>query len=280
MEQILGLGLTHVLSKVHVNLPVFMFDEYFDRFLKYGIIPEIGLDCQILDTVSHYELRTYADRLKAAGITPSIHAPFMGLEPAAEDSAKRAETIHYLNKALDAVAIFRPKQVVWHTCIRRQHPYMDPRFLNGFIRRMGTVTQWFAESLMTLDARLMLENTYEPDCRLHLLLLERLKPYKTGFCLDTGHSNAFTRKPVDMWLKDGLAPFLGEIHLHDNDGTHDAHLGAGAGNVDFTPLLTHLKALPEQDWPLITLKPHTQPDLLLSLNFVKKHIFNENACNN
>lgn len=273
MEQILWQGLNGVLGKVHVNLPVFMFDEYFGRFLKYGIIPEIGLDCQILDTVSRYELRSYADRLKAAGITPSIHAPFMDLEPGSEDRAKRAEAMHYLNKTLDAVAIFRPSHVVWHTCIRRRHPYLDPRFLNDYLRRVNPAVLWFAESLMTLNARLMLENTYEPDCRLHLLLLERLRPYKTGFCLDTGHTHAFSRKPLDMWLKGPLAPYLGQIHLHDNDGSHDAHLGAGAGTVDFEPLLTHLRQLPSENWPLITLEPHTPPDLLLSLKFVKKNIF-------
>lgn len=279
MEQLLGREFAAVLNKVHVNLPVFMFDEYFEAFLQCGIIPEIGLDCQVLDNVSRHELQDYARRLKAVGVTPSMHAPFMNMDPASEDRAKRAESMYYLNKALDAVAIFRPCRVVWHTCIQQQQPYLDPRFLNGYIQRFSPVVQWFAESLLTLNARLMLENTYEPDSRLHRVLLKRLEPYKTGFCLDTGHSHAFSRKPVDMWLKDGLARYLGEIHLHDNDGSQDAHWGAGAGSVDFKPLLEHLRQLPPANWPLITLEPHAPSDLLLSLKFVKKNIFSDTNAN-
>lgn len=279
MEQIVGREFAAILSKVHVNLPVFMFDAYFEAFLQCGIIPEIGLDCQVLDNVSRHELQDYARRLKAAGITPSMHAPFMHMDPAAEDRAKQVEAMYYLNKTLDAVAIFRPGRVVWHTCIRRRQPYLDPRFLSGYIQRFGPVAQWFAESLLTLGARLMLENTYEPDCRLHRVLLKRLEPYKTGFCLDTGHSHAFSRKPVDMWLKDGLARYLDEIHLHDNDGSQDAHWGPGAGTVDFKPLLKHLRQLPPANRPLITLEPHTPADLLLSLKFVKKNIFSDTNIN-
>lgn len=272
MKQLDHAEFSHVLQQVHVNLPLFMFNEYFELFMANGIRPEIGLDCETLDNVSLSQMRDYAKAFNYAGLSTSVHAPFMGLEPYADAAEKRALTRNYLEKALKAVEIFKPSHVVWHTCLRRNAPYHDPAFIDNAVQKLLPVTRWFAQNLYNLNARLMLENVYEPDPGLHLQLLSELKPYNAGFCLDTGHSNAFVHKPLSLWLNSDLKNYLGEIHLHDNDGTHDAHRGAGSGNVNFEPLLAHLRVLPQPQWPLLTLEPHEPKDLLLSLNFVKDNI--------
>lgn len=264
--------LREVLRNVHVNLPLFMFDQYFECFVKNGVNPEIGLDCDALDNVSLDQLRDYAAILRAADLNASIHAPFMGLTPHAADTRGRRHAQAYLTQTLKIVEIFAAKHVAWHTCLSREAPYGNAAFVAGVVPKLMPVCGWFAKELDALGARLMLENVYERDCNLHLRLLKALEPYSAGFCLDTGHSSAFSQKPLSAWLNGGLAPYLGEIHLHDNDGSWDAHLGAGAGCVNFAPLLEHLRALPQNLKPLLTLEPHTPRDLLLSLNFVKNNI--------
>lgn len=259
----------HVLAFVHVNLPVFMFNQYFDDFVRNGITPEIGLDCNVLDAWPLEAYQPYAHKLAAARLNPSMHAPFIGLDPGSDDPAQRDKTRMYLAKTLDVIDIFKPANVVWHTGIWRDKP-VSPTFMDNFT----PTAAWFAAELQLRGARLVLENTYETDPGLHLALLDRLKPCNVGFCLDTGHSNAFGKQPLETWLESGLLPYLAEIHLHDNHGESDAHLAPGSGSVNFAPLLKYLRTMPRQNWPLITLEPHEKPDLLLALKFVKNKLFN------
>lgn len=260
------------LTAVHVNLPAAMFDDYFDLFIQFGITPEIGLDNDLLDNMSPEEMESYAEKIRNAGLFPSIHAPFMELCPWSNDEAEQTKCRHYLGKTLEAVKIFQPGHVVWHTCIRRRHPYHEEAFRQNVLRNFLPLAQWFAESLNRYGARLMVENTYEPDCRLHLPIMAAFEPYGGGFCMDTGHSNAFSRVPLTMWLEGGLLPYLGEVHLHDNDGSEDLHQAPGTGSVDYTPLLRLLKTMSRKNRPLITLEPHTQTDLLLTLDYVNKYL--------
>lgn len=260
------------LTTVNVNLPAFMFDDYFDLFMRFGITPEVGLDNDLLDAMSPEEMEPYAEKIRNAGLTPNMHAPFMGLNPWNADEAEQAKCRYYLEKALEAAAVFKPTHVVWHTCIRKWQPYADEAFRRETLRNLLPITLWFAEGLARHGARLMLENTYELDGRLHLPLLQALKPFDGGFCMDSGHSNAFSHVPLSLWLNGDLRPYLAEVHLHDNDGSADLHQAPGTGSVDFTPLLDFLRGMPKADWPLITLEPHTQADLLLALEYVHKFL--------
>jgi sugar phosphate isomerase/epimerase len=54
-----------------------------------------------------------------------------------------------------------------------------------------------------------------------------------------------------------------ELHLHDNDGSGDAHLPVGQGNIDFPGLFQLLRQ--KQRRPLLTLEPHSQEHLTESL---------------
>jgi len=68
---------------------------------------------------------------------------------------------------------------------------------------------------------------------------------------------------------DSLAPYLGELHLHDNCGKQDEHLAMGKGNIDFQRIFKHLKDR-RKDLPTITLEPHKEEDLWLSLEYLEK----------
>lgn len=50
-------------------------------------------------------------------------------------------------------------------------------------------------------------------------------------CLDTGHSNYCGEKPADAVRM--LGSYLGTLHVHDNDGTADAHQIPGLGTIDW-----------------------------------------------
>ena len=114
----------------------------------------------------------------------------------------------------------------------------------------------------------MLENVYEDGPDDIEIFFKHLVHQNVGFCLDTGHQAAFGNVPLEAWL-DSLGLYLGQIHLHDNDGRYDDHLALGHGNINFQPLFDHLKTRKK---PLlaITLEPHKEEDLWPSLEYLEK----------
>ena len=54
-----------------------------------------------------------------------------------------------------------------------------------------------------------------------------------GLVFDVGHSNlnGETHLFIDSFSRE-----ITHIHLHDNDGSHDLHLGIGHGNIDWERL--------------------------------------------
>ena len=113
----------------------------------------------------------------------------------------------------------------------------------------------------------MLENTYEKSPEIHRQILSRLDNPAARFCLDVGHTLAFAGNSWRDWLPE-LAPWLGHLHLHDNDGNRDQHLAVGQGNFDFAGLFAYLR---QNDLrPTITLEPHQEEDLAKSLAVLDK----------
>ena len=53
-----------------------------------------------------------------------------------------------------------------------------------------------------------------------------------GMCFDIGHANTTGQIGAMLALE---ARFV-NMHVHDNDGTGDQHLGLGYGNIDFSVL--------------------------------------------
>ncbi len=81
-----------------------------------------------------------------------------------------------------------------------------------------------------------MENVYERGPQQIRPLLDALDSPQVRFCFDTGHANAFGSAPYGEWME-MLGDRLGEIHIHDNDGTTDEHLPVGEGNFPFRELL-------------------------------------------
>ena len=114
----------------------------------------------------------------------------------------------------------------------------------------------------------MLENVYEHSPEDILILFENLEKQNVGFCLDTGHQSAFSRTSLTAWL-DSLGQYLGQLHLHDNNGKFDDHLAMGKGKINFEAFFKALKAIKIAP-PVITLEPHEDGALWPSLEFLEK----------
>ena len=65
---------------------------------------------------------------------------------------------------------------------------------------------------------------------------------RLGLCLDVGHANAYSDVPVSEWLK-RFAPYLRHFHLHNNNGSCDAHAPLDQGSIPMKELLEKALAL-------------------------------------
>lgn len=251
--------------RVQVNIPFRMLCEsYLSSFLEYEINPEIGFDSIALDRYGDSDFSRIAKRLHERGLTITIHAPFMDLSPGSPDPGVRSLTRHRFEQTLRAVRTFKPKSVVCHAGYDpRRYVYIKDAWLE---ESLG-IWSWLSKRLREEGARLMLENVYEHGPKEILTLLEKLGPLGVGFCLDTGHHAAFGNGSMKEWIED-LGPYLGQLHLHDNDGSEDSHLALGQGNVDFPGLFKILKARLTVP-PIVTLEPHREEDLQPSIRYLE-----------
>ena len=253
-----------VIQKVQVNIPFTMlYDSYLDLFVERRLNPEIGLDAVALERFSFSDFKRIAETLYKNPVSITLHGPFMDLSPASKDPAVRALTRRRFEQLLELVPLFRPISVVCHAGYDwRRYGFDRQEWIDGSLEMWS----WLAKCLRNEGARLMLENVYEDGPQDIVVLFEQLEQFGVGFCLDTGHQAAFGKASLNDWLQ-GLGRYLGQLHLHDNHGQGDEHLAMGKGSIDFNQLFAYLKNRHTKP-PLITLEPHEEKHLELSLAYL------------
>lgn len=231
--------------------------------LKEGINPEISFNHATLERYGKDDFRAVADALLEAHLTVTFHAPFLDLRPGAIDPKIRQVTIDRLNEVFDFIPYFRPRSVVCH-------PSFDKRYyVSGEkLWLQNSIDTWrrFEKRLEGTDTIIVLENVYETDPEQLFLLMSSLQSPRIRFCFDTGHCNVFSRTSLTEWMEK-MALFIGQIHIHDNNGSADDHLPAGEGTFPFRDLFALLRER-EID-PIITLEAHSEGDLWRAVENVK-----------
>jgi sugar phosphate isomerase/epimerase len=258
------MNITSIVQHVHVNMPVhLLLKQYFPLVLEKRLNLEIGFDCFALDTYGMEDYREAARILSGAGVRVTFHAPFYDLRPGALDYTVRNATVERIQQVFDLVEIFHPLSVVCHAAFdRRYYVSHEENWIEN------SITTWapFVRAAAELGTVLMLENVYEDGPRELERLLEGLgdDPH-VGICFDTGHWNAFSAAPLREWM-DSLADRIGELHLHDNHGSRDEHLPAGAGTFPFRDFFTMLADCGRN--PIVTVEPHKPEDLWKTLEYI------------
>ncbi len=244
--------------QVHVPFGLLK-ESYLPRVISEGLNPEIGFNHTALDETKKEDFIAVAYRLRDAGRRITFHAPFLDLRPGGLDPGIRQVTKDRLSQVFDLVPYFQPGRVVCH-------PSFDAKYYTGAEQMWldNSLDTWrhFARLAQEMDTVISLENVYEKDPHQLYLLLSALDSPRVRFCLDTGHFNVFARTTLTEWL-DRLGGYLGQLHLHDNDGSLDQHLPIGEGNFPFAALMSSLAA--RKCTPVITLEAHSKERLYRAL---------------
>lgn len=259
------------MQHILVNLPVFYIEDserWLELFISRGIRPEIGLDAGVLDRLPGSRHREIAHAFHKAGLLPSVHLPFQDLLPGSRDPWVRDAVLARMKKALDTAAIYRPAHMVAHAM------YWKPFYLSSFDAWLDNSTAfWKAVSAHWPDhPPIYLENVFETEPEPLARLMDAMGDPGFGVCLDLGHWHSFggghANADLGHWIKT-LAPWLRHLHLHDNTGQSDHHLGMGKGAIPWAKLFALLRDHGLK--PTFTLEPHTEEAFEDTLAFMREH---------
>lgn len=253
-----------ILKKIQVHMPFHRLrEDLLPMVIGEGINPEISFNHRDLERYQTVDFKETADRLADAGLSVTFHAPFLDLRPGAIDPKIREVTVDRLRRVFELLPLFQPRSIVCH-------PSFDERYYVSGER------QWLANSLETwnglighvkgTETIIVMENVYERGPRQLRPLLDALDPSRVRFCFDTGHANAFGSVPFGEWLE-VLGDRLGEIHIHDNDGTTDQHLPVGEGNFPFREFMALVRR--KNLRPILTIESHSDAILRRMLENIR-----------
>ena len=169
------------------------------------------------------------------GILHRLHAPFNELFPCAIDPRARALAADRFREAIALAKGYGAEKIVIHGGYNPQMYYpcwyteQSALFWKNFLREDPGVD-------------IVLENVLEEEPEYLLDIVRSADHPRLGLCLDIGHVNAYSAVPVIEWLK-RFAPYLRHFHLHNNDGSFDAHAPLNEGSIPMKKFLQRALAL-------------------------------------
>lgn len=241
-----------ILSIIHVGIPWKFLPKYLEPFLREGMGIEIGIGAEELDGVLRKDFILMGEVLRDKGVRYSIHGPFWDLCPGSVDPLIRNATFVRFHQLMDICEIMHPCQIVFHTGFDPRH---HREHTSEFIDRSIALWESLVKRAEHIGSPIVIENVWEEGPDIHRRILDRINSPFFGFCLDVGHRNTFARTSLEEWLE-VLMPYLKEIHIHDNDGSCDAHFPPGTGTVNFKRLFG--KLMEHDSDPILTIEPHRE----------------------
>ncbi len=161
-----------------------------------------------------------------------LHAPFSELFPCAVDPLVRAVAARRFRQTQRVARRYDISRIVVHAGYD-PHGYYPVWFIEQSV-------QFWTKFLQSVPKRTIfyLENVLEPEPSMLSEILRRVDSPQLRMCLDVGHVNAYSAVSAAQWIAQ-CAPWIGHVHLHNNDGTRDTHDALPCGTLDI-PLLLRL----------------------------------------
>jgi len=236
---------------VHASIPWLRLEEHIELFITRRVNPEVNLSAEALDNMDLTLLKGQAARLRQAGLTASVHAAFMDLNPGSVDSTIRNATRQRFEQVFRASELLQPRVIVFHP------GYDDLRYGDYRQAWLDNSIAFWREMLPLakgIGCRIAVENIFEKEPSILKELLTAIDDASFRHCFDVGHWNMFHTGTLEQWF-DVMGGFVVESHIHDNFGLRDDHLPLGEAEIDFDLFFRLLKQqAPDAVW---TIEAHT-----------------------
>lgn len=251
---------------VNANCAYARLAENRELFVRRRVNPEVFFSADALDSLNRHELVDHACRLSEAGLSTTIHATFIDLNPGTLDAAIRGVTRTRFEQVFDAAEILRPRTIVFHPGYDELR-YGDYR--SAWLENSVRFWQDLLPRAREIDCVIAVENIFEKEPSTLRDLLEAVNDPRLRHCFDVGHWNMFRTVSMEEWFAE-LGSYIVEAHIHDNHGQADEHLPLGEGLIDFDLLFTLLsRYAPDATW---TIEAHTNERRERALTNIQKYV--------
>ena len=170
------------------------------------------------------------------GISRSIlHAPVNELFPCAVDEKARELAAYRYRQAIDLAKSYGARKIVIHGGY-------TPWFYYPVWYVSQSIAFWKEFLKEDPGVDIMLENVLETTPDLIVDIVEGVNDPRLRMCFDVGHINAYSYVPILDWLE-ACAPWIGHIHINNNDGREDQHGGLQDGSIPMKELLKKIDLL-------------------------------------
>ncbi len=173
-----------------------------------------------------------------------FHGPFGDLCPGSFDSMVRDVAINRFELAVTNATKLNIRNLILHI---------------GYVPNAGKPQSWIKrcsnlwKQFLTdkpNDVTFYLENLFEKTPDFALELLNQIDDSRVKACLDIGHAHCYSNEDVVTWVEH-LKDKIGYVHLHNNNGSTDEHLGLNEGTLPIIDVCHALeKYSPNADWAL------------------------------
>lgn len=185
----------------------------------------------------------------------SLHGPFYDMLPGSHDPDIRSIAMRNFRRTIEIAGSLNAEHLVVHS---------------GFMPRTMQYRAWLKNALTFWEELLRdvpggfhihIENIVDPDPTPLKDLITLIDDPRVDICLDIGHAHCNTDMSPAAWAAE-LGDRIGYVHMHDNHGMRDEHLGFGQGNLPLEETCTMLEAVaPRAIWAIETDTDQVIPSL-------------------
>ena len=157
----------------------------------------------------------------------TLHGVFFDVAFLSDDDVIRDRSRELLYMSLDVARELECKGVVFHSGILGglNVPYYLENWVKGMCGFLPKVSEKYR------DLEIYIENTVESTPAQIIEVAATLRGLgNIKLCMDYAHASIRPRK-AEEWIRD-MAPYIGHMHVNDNDLQNDLHLACGDGNIN------------------------------------------------
>jgi sugar phosphate isomerase/epimerase len=198
-------------------------------------IPQTGTKyVEVVDDGLHTLDKRRVSKLKelgeSYGLEFTVHAPFAGINIATPSRLLLNATLKRLKQSIVNASTLECRLWIFHPAMKTGISMFYPG--KDWVRNLESVRSLLRYARQH-NVEPAIENVMEP------FIMKTAEDFKRfcrelddeiGMVLDTGHAHLYGE--LENFLT-GLSDKIVHMHVHDNDGKSDRHLGVGCGSVDW-----------------------------------------------
>jgi sugar phosphate isomerase/epimerase len=219
--------------------------EPFDKMLKH-IMKTKTKNIEIVDegyhTLNKKRITTLKDLRESYSLKFSVHAPFADINIASPSQHMLKAMLKRLKQSIMLTRELEAYMWIFHPGLKTGISMFYPK--KDWVQN-GKTIQLLYKIAKNYGVEIALENVPEP----YPFLMKSVEHFKRfykevrdeiGLALDIGHANL--NKQIELFLET-FPDKIVHIHVHDNNGVEDQHLGIGYGTVNWEKIAKRLKKI-------------------------------------